>query len=450
MKQNHVHDAIEYGPIRAAWVGLFQPVKAVRRADHLGLGWAWSVHVAGVVMLGLLAGVLAAWDLNGGKVNPSRLLDRLVEIAVIVWGISDDPRLWAGLTAVALVTELTWALSAGVVMSWCAREEPYLASYRRASRRLLLLTPHLVSIMAIVGVAFVWMHNSPRWRLGFFSGLNAQGFLVWLIIVAPVCLWALWVVVKALGVHHAPAVSRWPLHCEGCGYVLTGLDTGGDCPECGLAIVKTLSRENRPGIAPAGGVRWWVSQTYQAIRTPTAFGKRMHVMSAELGHRRCLGLTIVMQVLLTPVALVGLVYFYREIDQPPVQRFRHIMPMATSACIVIGLTITATTAGVALLIAGLAGVTEGRHLNRNLMPAAVRAAGYLSGFAVIWSVVFWCSLALPLVAWEYSLLPAISAKYNVAGEQIIIYWHYGVTLIGILIYGALIERVTRAARYANW
>ncbi|QYK46965.1 MAG: hypothetical protein KF838_09230 [Phycisphaeraceae bacterium] len=41
--------------------------------------------------------------------------------------------------------------------------------------------------------------------------------------------------------------DEFTLLCERCGYVLEGLDHGGNCPECGKPIAESLPRNARPG-----------------------------------------------------------------------------------------------------------------------------------------------------------------------------------------------------------
>src|SRR5207248_3433497 len=58
---------------------------------------------------------------------------------------------------------------------------------------------------------------------------------------------------ERLQVYHssmASAVASVPdanaLLCESCGYTLTGLDRGGDCPECGKGIVESAPELRKP------------------------------------------------------------------------------------------------------------------------------------------------------------------------------------------------------------
>ena len=50
MKRDDDYGEPRYSPAKAAVVALVRPVTAVRRGDHLGLGWAWGVHVAGGIL----------------------------------------------------------------------------------------------------------------------------------------------------------------------------------------------------------------------------------------------------------------------------------------------------------------------------------------------------------------------------------------------------------------
>jgi hypothetical protein len=130
-----------------------------------------------------------------------------------------------------------------------------------------------------------------------------------------------------------------------------------------------------------------------------------------------------------------------------------VREFVTAVCvggIMLGLALTAAVAFSAVAGAGLVGVLEGRRNGRNLMPAAIRAACYLCGFACFWAVVFWCNLAVIIVTIQLKMLAPISLRYHIPLNDLVFGWVGGVVILGVLIYLGLIGRATRAARFANW
>jgi len=333
-------------------------------------------------------------------------------------------------------------------MSWCARDEKFRASLHRALRRLFLMTPHAAAVVAVVGVALISVTRS-QWLNHRGVQISHYGYLLGVLIIAAGCFWSLWLLLKALGCRPAPAVCRWPARCEGCGYQLAGLSLCGDCPECGRALVKTLQRSSRPGITAVKGLSDWLGLSYQAVRRPTAFGRKMHVMSHDTGHRQCLAINLALVAATAPVAMAGALILDQALSGS-MDILNQGWAQAVIAGTVLGTMMVGTTAGAALGIAGLTGIIEGWRHGRNLMPAAIRAACYQSGFAVVWALVFWCNMAVFVLVMELNLLPPIAVKYHIATEQLVFGWHYAVLGLGLLIYGTLIERATKAARYANW
>ncbi len=448
MKRDGDYGEPKYKPAEAAVVALVRPVMAVRRADHLGLGWAWLVHVAGIILAAVALLLLAGYESSGINSTLSEVLSRSFRAINELQGELNHPRGWAALAASVIFIEASVMLLAVVCMAWCSREEKIGISYVRALRRLMLLTPHAAVMVGVIGTALVWVRRS-QWlshtRVRIIDYALPLGALVF----AGGCLWALWVVLRALGCRPASSMCRWPARCEGCGYQLAGLRRDRSCPECGLAIAKTLDKAVRTGTATMNGLGKWLSVTYQAVRRPSALGKRLQVMSSDTGHQRLLTVTLILVLMTVPAAMAGALILDRLLSGH-VDLVKNGVGEVIVAGTVLGLMMIATTAGAALMIAGLTGVLVGWRQGRNLMPAAMRAACYLSGFAVIWSLVFWCSMAVFLVVMSLDMLTPLAARYNIASEKIVFFWHYAVASLGLLIYGTLIERATKAARNANW
>lgn len=429
---------------------LFRPVRAVRRADHLPLWKAWGIHLAGTLLAWIVTLLLVAWSEAPDNASPVQVLGALFIILTDLVGELDQVAVWVAIIFTALGIELVWLVSAAVMMPWSAHDEPMRQSYRRALRRLCLITPHLATIIVLAGGMMIWI-DRQSWD---YSEWFSFGEIFQFFVFTAACLWSLWFVLAALGCLAPTAFCCWPARCEGCGYQLTGLQPDQDCPECGLAIERTLSHTTRPGIRGPGGIGWWLKQSYKAIRRPTEFGNSMHVLSPDAGHRRCLAFTLVLLMLASPIAM-GALYMAIEAVESYVDRnntfdWDQLIFISIVVGLWMGLLMTGILVAVALMGSGLAGILEGWRNGRNLMPAAIRGACYTSCFGLFWALVLWCNLMMFVIIMELDLLNPITRRYNLFPEDVALTWFGGVILIGLMIYLFLIGRVTKAARYANW
>jgi hypothetical protein len=87
---------------------------------------------------------------------------------------------------------------------------------------------------ADAGWGFAWQPSAPRWLPNAFPGMTARGSAVWrgwlplwipLVLVATPTGFSLWLARR----------PRGPGRCAGCGYDLTG-NQSGHCPECGRRV----------------------------------------------------------------------------------------------------------------------------------------------------------------------------------------------------------------------
>ncbi len=442
--------------MRVGLISLSRPAAAVRRGDHLPLWMAWVVHAVGVALVPVVVTALIVWEEIDGRAHLESYLAELILKCEAIADALQATGTWVTIALTLTGIELFWAASAATAMSWSARDERFRDSYARSLRRLYLLTPQLVTITLISGAALVGL---DRWvRDHRFDGGWADPFMVQNILTAVIfgttCLWFLRVVLAGLGCDTAVAMSRWPARCRGCGYELAGLRSDQGCPECGEKVSKTLDPADRPGNGPPGGVLWWFAQTCQAVRRPSALGGRLHVLSPDPAYLRCLVFTFAWMMLCSPVA-VGVLYLVVTLAENISGLTEHFdkREFITAACvggIMMGLALTAAVAVSAVAGAGLVGALEGHRNGRNLMPAAIRAACYLSGFACFWALVFWCNLALLFVVMQLDILAPIARRYHIPLPDLVFGWMGGVVLLGVLIYLAQIGRATRAARFANW
>ncbi len=452
LKQAAHDDRIRYGVGLACLTCLVRPVRAVRSADHLPLGKAWAVHLAGA---GLTAGVilvLVGWSEVDGRGTPARVVHSVAGLLAKLAEAFTHPGAWAFGLLCLLLIESAWSVSALVGMSWSARDEPWRQSYRRSLRRLYLLTPHLATLVALAGGAGVWVNRVSRYqpRLAYEFGyvFVALGY-------AAVVLWSLGVVLVALGVRRPPASCRWPARCMDCGYELAGVASGRDCPECGLAVSRSLASDGRPGVPTPGGLLGWLRVSRLALRRPTELGRRMHVLSPELGPGRCLAWSIGALMFASPPAM-GVIYLVVETLERTAtgtggaRDWGEALFVSSVVGSWMGLATSGTLVLSALLGAGIVGLVEGWAHGRHLMPAAIRAACYQSGLAVAWALVFWCNLTLMMVLETLDLLAPSPTRHSLGPEELGMLWLGSVVLTGIGIYVALIGRATRAARFANW
>lgn len=432
--------------MQACVVALIRPIRAVTRADHLPLWRAWGVHVAGGVMVVGVLMVLAAWSDVQGTATPVQVAGALSNLLPELVVDFQSVMAWAELIVAVLLVEIACGLAALGTMSWCAQDEKLRSSYGRALRRLFLLTPHASTVVALTGGAITWI-DRISWD---YSEMFSTGDILFMLLLIAGYLWSLWAMLAAMGCRPAPAMCCWPARCEGCGYQLTGIELDHDCPECGLAIVKTLGEYVRPGIVEPRKIVSWLCHTYHSLRRPTVFGKKLHAMSSDTSHRRSLTATIVLLMLTSPIA-IGVVCVVMNITRSITQQYGYISwgELVRVSIIVgmwIGLIMTTTTVGIALGGASLVGGIEGWRHGRNLMPVAIRAACHQSGFAVVWACVFWCNIAACTVAMELNLLRSITGN----PDALIGIWFLGMIGLGFVIYLTLIYRTTHAARYANW
>lgn len=434
---------------------LCRPVTAVRRADHLPLWQALAVHVFGMGLVALDVWVLGSLDnirysagfFEALVMLPGEMIDLAGEFAHEL----DRITIWIMLAFTALFTEITILVAGLIAMSLAARDEPWRKSFARTLRRVWLLTPHGSVVVLFTGLAIAY---AKRTNWGYYDYIDTEA-VIDVLTIAVAGLWSLKVCIQAVGGVAAPALCRWPACCIHCGYQLTGLSRSQDCPECGHAIEDSLSETTRPGIAEPGKIRWWLTQSYRAIRRPAALGEQMHVLSPDHGSRRCFAFTIAVVMLISPIAM-GSIYFIITTFQSYVHTYNYrnnpeqVLGVALIAGTVMGMLITATLIGVALLSATVIGLIEGVRVGRNLMPAAIRAAGYQSAFVIGWAVVFWCNLVLFIMAEELNLLRRLTDRYNLDTDLLVFLWQGGVLLLGLSIYASLIAKATRAARHANW
>ena len=86
-----------------------------------------------------------------------------------------------------------------------------------------------------------------------------------------------------------PWTDEYTLLCEKCGYVIEGLDTGGNCPECGKPIAESLP-ERRVGTPwqQSPGFKSLVKTWWMTLRHPL---RTLDVMRIDTGQSESLQIT---------------------------------------------------------------------------------------------------------------------------------------------------------------
>ncbi len=432
--------------------GLFLPVRTVKRSYHLPLIKAWAVHLFGLVMCLLalfVANVVANYDYFFGSPHSLGLVMH-APFANLMREFS-HPFAWALTIMIWLFIEVDWLIAAALFMGFSARDEKIRFSYVRALKRLLLLTPHaavLVLIASILVVLSEEFQDGLGWE--WYQQIEACRFLL----LSCLGLWQLWIILRAL-THDPPAeMSRWPARCMKCGYQLLGLRPDQSCPECGNLVGPSLDPTTRPGLDKPAGPIWWLKRSTLSGIQPTKLGQNLHTLCPDLGHRRCLSYTIIGQMIgsflgvaVIYIVLVCVESWHREGFHFDFEEMMYGTMLAGS---IIGGMLVAATIATAGFGASLIGCFEGWRNGRNLMPAAIRAACYQSGFMVFWAFVCHVNLTLFIILIELGVLWDFSQQYNISMDLILFLWLGGILLLGLLIYLIQIARATHAARHANW
>lgn len=441
MKQSTPHNEPEYSAVRACVMALVRPVAAVRRADHLPLWKAWCVHVVGMAMC--LASAICISALDKG---PDLVVEEVLE------GLT-QPSAWAVFFMYWLFTEVGFLIAAAIMMSWSARDEKFRFSYVRSLRRIYLITPHSALLMLAVALWLIFISEV----LGNFDWLpfELESLLEVSTLIAS-GLWQLGVLLRAVGIDKPAAMSRWPARCFNCGYQLLGLSLEQGCPECGEKVSDSLDPEKRPGIHEPGGVLWWLRLSIWSVRHPSKLGQSMHVLDPDRAYRRCLIISLISQILLAIVSVKAWeVYIWLFMSGPHggedgTSRFFAFIYFALMIGGILGwISVTFTTIG-ALLCSSVIGTWQGRRNERNLMPTAIRAACYQSGWFLIVSACWLLDLAIFTILILMLMFNESPADRDRILLLLCYAGLYGIPALGLFIYWLLIARATRAARFANW
>jgi hypothetical protein len=361
-----------------AWL---MPQTTARRMQHVGMLAAYVVHSVSI----LLAGISFLIVLSAIS---SSEYDNLVWLAQEMW--RELVREWTrapvmvgvGIPFVFFAVQAVYILLAGLLAPWGARDESLPTSFREAVRLAWLHTPHWIVGVSLFTAAFAWVENARRdWRTGYpyvaWPWYVRDEELVLFAAFVPLLCWYLWALVRIIGSRPRRPAARRHI-CEYCGYNLTGAAWDGRCPECGAAVAASLGEDVRPGPAwshrrTLGIGTAWRQSAASSIR-PDAFGRTVRLSDAAADCRSFLATTLVAVFGSVLLSLYGYVVFY-SIKQPSFN-FDHeflfgLIPGA-------GLFVTVLCLFLVSLAAWIAAIWHRRRAERNLLPATIQIAVYMT------------------------------------------------------------------------
>ncbi len=271
---------------------LFQPRKAGAILANASRRYFCLAFGFNMLVLLLVFAAIVTWSQTLTKKNEGPGIHELVERSPL--------DVWAGwfagsgidliITMALLVSGIIIACAAA--LAWLQRpvmhsNAPLWTTYKRAFRVVVSGS----GILALVGgaVSLIYVagdHNSTRNMVDptrVPTNLYIQAVV--LAIPAAISVLILWVSKAIRGTNHPQEDEDITPLCEGCGYNLSVLPTGGRCTECGLDIVKSLTHgEYRPGNAWQidKSARNWSKTALRCLFSPKQFYSQTQTKSAEL------------------------------------------------------------------------------------------------------------------------------------------------------------------------
>lgn len=435
-----------YALIRA----IYAPLKTSREADRTHFVLAWAVHLVCLIVFGLVAAVLAAWN-DMYSATPLEALVEVVDDLLEFFLAPPEEQAWqmAELAGWFVFSQVSMLVIAFGLLAWAGRAERARKTYARVLKRLYLTSMHFVMIFAVAGA--VMMCLEWVWRGSYLWGDMLGGIAGWLSVF-----WGLGMLLAVAATGHGGARSRWPAGCEGCGYPLLGIDQEGSCPECGRAMADSLGPEVRPGVAFAWKPLDWLKWSGMALAQPRLLGQQLSLLSPTHSHRRFLAVTcgtmFFTSVLGLWLGIAAVAWALGELDNMihgVWEDFAVMLAFSAHAGASFTITMLAVTLGSASLVGSIAsGISR-----RPLLTAAMQSASYLSGFHLIWGVLNWAVMVASILLMAITFMNGpgpVNSRFGFSLQAVLL---GAVLLINggcWAVYLALLGRMTRAARFANW
>ncbi len=443
----------------------FRPVQATLRSEQLTLKTCFIIQLTWWFVTAGYFLVLFAWSRSPYDSNLGDIINQLqaMILGFLLLISTDAAQLaWALAGFVGSVTAMAFftLLSAWLLMPWCATDEKLVTSFLRSLRRIWLCTPHVLLIPLCFATCELYLNRLSMNYYDHFEQADWQITVPWLVrnrdmiyvILNYLCFgWVLFIVLHSVSRPATRARCRWPARCETCGYQLTGLPYTATCPECGLPISESIGKHIRPGTVWSRQHKYtrpsaWWRCTVDPVIHPKQFGRQLRLLTDNRDHYHYLIINIglLFGITLAGATLMSLLDVlcnqYSRIDW--------------DETFIISVTIWYMT--VTLLVGSISFTSScycrmgvsGRR--RNMMPAAIQAQCYLSGYVLGWMALNWILAALMYLAVEYELLSAADLhRYNLGEEDVIMLLFFSVNFILWLIMQIVSDRIIRSAFHAN-
>ena len=148
-------------------------------------------------------------------------------------------------------------------------------------------------------------------------------------------------------------------------------------------VVESLGPDAHPGTAwehrkPGGAHRAWWRCAVDVARAPKTFGQSLRVENPGVAHRRFFAIALVA---IWFVAAGAVLEDFLLFSNPGEPELWLLIPLAVGSLCVVGALFVGCVG--ALLV----GMTDSVTHKRNLLPSAMQAASYLSGFLLLWAIV---------------------------------------------------------------
>lgn len=488
-------------PAIAAFVTAWTyPATSARRTAHVGLGRAYVVHFLAALLTFVMITVLVSLvDFQ----DPTHYLAEMIE--------EFTGRRWQQasqiLAASVLSIELGYLVLAALLMPWGAADERLRSSWSHALRITWLHTSHALPTVLLVGGlsalyeeaartdrrmrpypsypswiaaptppagaapdSKAWREYSAKmeeykqktqriqaeWQAAYENWRRNRPLLLKygegiITAIGTACaFWVLWAMHRAVSVRRSTPAIRRPPTCEFCGYNLIATPFESRCPECGQRVVDSLGPEVRAGTPwnhrqQVGRLKAWWRTGLDAICQPSRQGRRIQVLAFGHDHSRFLAVHLPAIFILGAAGIISC-FLFEWLNH--VGAFFQADILMVLAPVFGGMAVL-TVLAIAGLTACVVGLAFSLRNGRNLLPASVQAACYLSHYLTAWTL-FGSALAFAaFVADENQPLRRAIWQMNLNPEFVLFMSWLIPNLTCLAGYAILVWKTTAAAQYAN-